>query len=79
MELNHFMEGLNATIRRDVRLSNASTMRESIDRALMAEKDGQDIIKEAQSKRASYQGRDSQGPMMKRPFQQSYNQAAPSQ
>ncbi|XP_047339990.1 uncharacterized protein LOC124943536 [Impatiens glandulifera] len=36
MELNHFLEGLNATIRRDVRLSNPSSMRETIDRALMA-------------------------------------------
>ncbi|XP_047309940.1 uncharacterized protein LOC124913401 [Impatiens glandulifera] len=59
MELNHFLEGLNATIRRDVWLSNPSSMRETIDRALMAEKDNQDIIREAQAKRTSYQGRDS--------------------
>ncbi|XP_047309877.1 uncharacterized protein LOC124913331 [Impatiens glandulifera] len=38
IELNHFLEGLNATIGRDVRLSNAATMRETIDKALMAEK-----------------------------------------
>ncbi|XP_047309941.1 uncharacterized protein LOC124913402 [Impatiens glandulifera] len=68
MELNHFLEGLNATIRRDVRLSNPSSMRETIDRALMAEKDNQDIIREAQAKRTSYQGRDSHVPAMKRPF-----------
>ncbi|XP_047306302.1 uncharacterized protein LOC124909693 [Impatiens glandulifera] len=43
LELNHFLEGLNATIRRDIRLSNAATMRETIDRALMEEKDSQDI------------------------------------
>ncbi|XP_047309824.1 uncharacterized protein LOC124913273 [Impatiens glandulifera] len=54
MELNHFLEGLNATIRRDVKLSNPSSMRETVDRALMAEKDSQDIIKESQAKRSSY-------------------------
>ncbi|XP_047331522.1 uncharacterized protein LOC124935109 [Impatiens glandulifera] len=51
MELNHFLEGLNATIRWNVRLSNPSSMRETVDRALMAEKDRQNIIKEAQAKR----------------------------
>ncbi|XP_047320545.1 uncharacterized protein LOC124924570 [Impatiens glandulifera] len=87
--LNHFLEGLNATIRRDVRLSNPSSMRETIDRALMAEKDSQDIFKEGQTKRESYQGREFHGPATKRPFnpsfnrnalpQSSYNQAATSQ
>ncbi|XP_047313757.1 uncharacterized protein LOC124917349 [Impatiens glandulifera] len=61
IELNHFLEGLNATILRDVRLSNTATMGETIDRALMAEKDSQDIVREAQTKRSSYQGRDSLG------------------
>ena len=75
-ELNHFLEGLNAIIRRDVRLSNPSSMREAIDRALMAEKDGQDIVREAQAKRVSYQGRDAQGSAAKRPSRSSFNQAA---
>ncbi|XP_047333618.1 uncharacterized protein LOC124937402 [Impatiens glandulifera] len=76
MELNHFLEGLNPTIRRDVRLSNPSSMREMVDRALMAEKDSQDILREAQAKRASYQGRDFHGPAMKKPFNQSYTRTA---
>ncbi|XP_047309942.1 uncharacterized protein LOC124913404 [Impatiens glandulifera] len=69
MELNHFMEGLNATIKRDVRLSGATTMRETIKKSLMAEKDSADIIKESQAKRNNYFGRDFQGPSSKRPFQ----------
>ncbi|XP_047307894.1 uncharacterized protein LOC124911451 [Impatiens glandulifera] len=79
MELNHFMKGLNATIRRDVRLSGATTMRETIEKALMAEKDSADIVKEFQAKRNNYAGRDSQGPNFKRPVQQSFNQYAPQQ
>ncbi|XP_047314542.1 uncharacterized protein LOC124918426 [Impatiens glandulifera] len=61
IELNNFLEGLNATIRRDVRLRNSSTMHETIENALMAKKDSHDIIKEAQDKRCNYQGRDYQG------------------
>ncbi|XP_047313623.1 uncharacterized protein LOC124917180 [Impatiens glandulifera] len=41
MELNRFLEGLNATIRMNVRFSNPSSIRETIDRALMVEKDRQ--------------------------------------
>ncbi|XP_047326921.1 uncharacterized protein LOC124930637 [Impatiens glandulifera] len=79
MELNHFMEGLNATIRRDVRLSGATTMRETIEKALMAEKDSADIVRESQAKRSNYAGRDSQGPNFKRAVQQPFNQYAPQQ
>ncbi|XP_047310737.1 uncharacterized protein LOC124914272 [Impatiens glandulifera] len=50
-ELNHFMEGLNATIRRDVRLSGVTTMRETIEKALIVQKDSDDIMKESQDKR----------------------------
>ncbi|XP_073129705.1 uncharacterized protein [Henckelia pumila] len=57
-ELNHFMEGLNATIRRDVRLSGAKTYRETVDESMLPEKYGNDIIKESQAKRISYQGRE---------------------
>ncbi|XP_047313935.1 uncharacterized protein LOC124917583 [Impatiens glandulifera] len=48
MDLNHFMEGLNATIRRDVRLNGATTIRETIEKALMEKNDNADIIKESQ-------------------------------
>ncbi|XP_073133527.1 uncharacterized protein [Henckelia pumila] len=68
-ELKHFMEGLNATIRRDVRLSGAQTYRAAVDEAMLSEKDGNDIIKESQAKRASYQGREQQGSSQKRPYQ----------
>ncbi|XP_073121424.1 uncharacterized protein [Henckelia pumila] len=68
-ELKHFMEGLNATIHRDVRLSGAQTYRAAVDEAMLSEKDGNDIIKESQGKRASYQGREQQGSSQKRPYQ----------
>ncbi|XP_073121397.1 uncharacterized protein [Henckelia pumila] len=68
-ELKHFMEGLNATIRRDVRLSGAQTYRAAVDEAMLSEKDGNDIIKEPQAKRASYQAREQQGSSQKRPYQ----------
>ncbi|XP_073120738.1 uncharacterized protein [Henckelia pumila] len=68
-ELKHFTEGLNATIRRDVRLSGAQTYRAAVDEAMLSEKDGNDIIKESQAKRVSYQGREQQGPSQKRPYQ----------
>ncbi|XP_073153197.1 uncharacterized protein [Henckelia pumila] len=53
-ELKHFTEGLNATIRRDVRLSGAQMYQAAVDEAMLSEKDGNDIIKESQAKRASY-------------------------
>ncbi|XP_073151776.1 uncharacterized protein [Henckelia pumila] len=37
-ELKHFMEGLNASIRRDVRLSGAATYRAAVDEAMLSEK-----------------------------------------
>ncbi|KAG6506389.1 hypothetical protein ZIOFF_031712 [Zingiber officinale] len=66
-ELKHFIEGLRATIRHDVRLSQATTFREAVDQTLMSERDRNDMIKEAQSKRAGYQGRDQQEPSRKKP------------
>ncbi|XP_073120538.1 uncharacterized protein [Henckelia pumila] len=68
-DLKHFTEGLNATIRRDVRLSGAQTYRAAIDEAMLSEKDGNDTIKESQAKRVSYQGREPQEPSQKRPYQ----------
>ncbi|XP_042448976.1 uncharacterized protein LOC122033890 [Zingiber officinale] len=59
-ELKHFIEGLRATIHHDVRLSRATTFREVVDQALMPERDRNDMIKEAQNNRWSYQGRDQQ-------------------
>ncbi|XP_073151958.1 uncharacterized protein [Henckelia pumila] len=88
-ELKHFTEGLNATIHCDVRLSGAQTYRAAVDEAMLSEKDGNDIIKESQAKRASYQGREQQGSSQKRPYQapaqrrpqqqqrQNHNQARP--
>ncbi|KAG6472154.1 hypothetical protein ZIOFF_069611 [Zingiber officinale] len=57
-ELKHFTEGLRSAIRHDVRLSRVTTFREAVDQALMSERDRNDMIKEAQKKRLSYQGRD---------------------
>ncbi|XP_073130772.1 uncharacterized protein [Henckelia pumila] len=68
-ELKYFTEGLNSTIRRDVRLSGAQTYRAAVDEAMLSEKDGNDIIKESQAKRISYQGREQQGSSQKRPYQ----------
>ncbi|XP_073121752.1 uncharacterized protein [Henckelia pumila] len=68
-ELKHFTEGLNATIRLDVRLSGAQTYRAKVDEAMLSEKDLNDIIKESQAKRISYQGREQQGSSQKRPYQ----------
>ncbi|XP_073133868.1 uncharacterized protein [Henckelia pumila] len=68
-ELKHFTEGLNVTIRRDIRLSGAQKYRAAVDEAMLSEKDGNDIIKESQTKRISYQGREQQGSSQKRPYQ----------
>ncbi|KAG6510585.1 hypothetical protein ZIOFF_028610 [Zingiber officinale] len=57
-ELKHFTEGLRSAIRHDVRLSRVTTFREAVDQALMSERDRNDMIKEAQNKRLSYQGQD---------------------
>ncbi|XP_073138495.1 uncharacterized protein [Henckelia pumila] len=46
-ELKHFMEGLNASIHRDVRLNGATTYREVVDLSTLSEKDRNDIIKES--------------------------------
>ncbi|XP_073120163.1 uncharacterized protein [Henckelia pumila] len=73
-ELKHFTEGLNAFIRKDVRLSGAKNYKEAVDQAMLSEKDRNDIIRESQAKRSNYQGRDQQGNSnRKRPYQ------APSQ
>ncbi|XP_073132303.1 uncharacterized protein [Henckelia pumila] len=68
-ELKHFTKGLNATICRDVRLSGAKTYRAAVDEAMLSKKYGNDIIKESQAKRISYQGREQQGSSQKRPYQ----------
>ncbi|XP_042423226.1 uncharacterized protein LOC122010819 [Zingiber officinale] len=84
-ELKHFTEGLRPAIRHDVRLSRVTTFREAIDQALMSERDRNDMVKEAQNKRLSYQGRDQQEPGKKRsvpgqnPGKQPFKQAQPWQ
>ncbi|KAG6500725.1 hypothetical protein ZIOFF_040575 [Zingiber officinale] len=60
-ELKHFVEVLKAVIRHDIRLSIATSLREGVDQALMSERDINEMVKEAQNKRASYQGRDQLG------------------
>ncbi|XP_042400914.1 uncharacterized protein LOC121990934 [Zingiber officinale] len=61
-ELEHFTKGLRAVIRHDVRLSRVTTFREAVDQTLMSKRDRNEIIKEPQNKRLSYQGRDQQEP-----------------
>ncbi|XP_042441150.1 uncharacterized protein LOC122026473 [Zingiber officinale] len=84
-ELKHFTEGLRPAIRHDVRLSRVTTFRGAVDQALMSERDRNDMVKEAQRKRLSYQGRDQQEPGKKRsvpgqnPGKQSFKQAQPRQ
>ncbi|XP_073120823.1 uncharacterized protein [Henckelia pumila] len=62
-DLKNFMEGVNASIRRDVRVSGATTYQATVDE--------NDIIKESQAKRVVYQGRDQQGTSHKRQYQAS--------
>ncbi|KAG6472361.1 hypothetical protein ZIOFF_069821 [Zingiber officinale] len=84
-ELKHFTEGLRPAIRHDVRLSRVTTFRGAVDQALMSERDRNDMVKEAQNKRLSYQGRDQQEPGKKRSVpgqntgKQSFKQAQPRQ
>ncbi|XP_042388250.1 uncharacterized protein LOC121980324 [Zingiber officinale] len=59
-ELKHFIEGLRAVICHDARLSRVTTFKEAVDQTLMSERDRDDMVKEAQNKRLSYQGRDQQ-------------------
>ncbi|XP_073133739.1 uncharacterized protein [Henckelia pumila] len=69
-ELKHFTEGLNAFIKKDVRLSGAKNYKDAVDQAMLSEKDRNDIIRESQAKRSSYQNRDQQGNAnRKRPYQ----------
>ncbi|XP_073133837.1 uncharacterized protein [Henckelia pumila] len=69
-ELKHFTEGLNAFIRKDVRLSGAKNYKDAVDQAMLSEKDRNDIIRESQAKRSSYQNLDQQGnSSRKRPYQ----------
>ncbi|XP_073138485.1 uncharacterized protein [Henckelia pumila] len=69
-ELKHFTEGLNAFIRKDVRLSGAKNYKDAVDQAMLSEKDRNDIIRESQAKRSSYQNWDQQGNAnRKRPYQ----------
>ncbi|XP_073121897.1 uncharacterized protein [Henckelia pumila] len=69
-ELKHFTEGLNAFIRKDVRLSGTKNYKDAVDQAMLSKKDRNDIIKESQAKRSSYQNRDQQGNAnRKRPYQ----------
>ncbi|XP_073121392.1 uncharacterized protein [Henckelia pumila] len=60
-ELKHFTEGLNAFIRKDVRLSGANNYKDAVDWAMLSEKDRNDIIRESHAKRSIYQNRDQQG------------------
>ncbi|KAG6472049.1 hypothetical protein ZIOFF_069504 [Zingiber officinale] len=84
-ELKHFTEGLRPAIRHDVRMSRVTTFREAVDQALMSERDRNDMIKEAQNKRLSYQGRDQQEPGKKKTIpgqnsgKQQFKQAQPRQ
>ncbi|KAG6484211.1 hypothetical protein ZIOFF_061006 [Zingiber officinale] len=84
-ELKHFTEGLRPAIRHDVRLSRVTTFREAVDQALMSERDRNDMIKEAQNKRLSYQGQDQQEPGKKKTIpgqnsgKQPFKQAQPRQ
>ncbi|XP_073137631.1 uncharacterized protein [Henckelia pumila] len=69
-ELKHFTEGLNAFIRKDVRLSGTKNYKDTVDQVMLSEKDRNDIIRESQAKRSSYQNRDQQGNAnRKRPYQ----------
>ncbi|KAG6492134.1 hypothetical protein ZIOFF_047084 [Zingiber officinale] len=84
-ELKHFTEGLRPAVRHDVRMSRVTTFREAVDQALMSERDRNDMIKEAQNKRLSYQGRDQQEPGKKKTIpgqnsgKQQFKQAQPRQ
>ncbi|XP_073137131.1 uncharacterized protein [Henckelia pumila] len=69
-ELKHFKEGLNASIRKDVRIIGAKYYKDVVDQAMLSEKDRNDIIRESQAKRSSYQNWDQQGSSRrKRPYQ----------
>ncbi|XP_073304134.1 uncharacterized protein [Primulina huaijiensis] len=50
----HFMRGLRAEIRRDVRMSKAATYKEIVEKALLAEHDEKEIEKERQLRRHSF-------------------------
>ncbi|XP_075481121.1 uncharacterized protein LOC142521830 [Primulina tabacum] len=50
----HFMRGLRAEIRRDVRMSKAATYKEIVEKALLAEQDKKEIKKERQLRRQSF-------------------------
>ncbi|XP_073121935.1 uncharacterized protein [Henckelia pumila] len=60
-ELKHFVEGLNATIRRDVRLSGAKTYRAVVDEAMLSKKDGNDISKNLRRRELAIKGESSKG------------------
>ncbi|XP_075515845.1 uncharacterized protein LOC142550652 [Primulina tabacum] len=50
----HFMRGLRAEIRRDVRMSKANSYKEIVEKALMAEYDEKEIDKERQFRRQNF-------------------------
>ncbi|XP_073304128.1 uncharacterized protein [Primulina huaijiensis] len=50
----HFMRGLRAEIRRDVRMSKANSYKEIVEKALMAEYDEKEIDKERQFRRQKF-------------------------
>ncbi|XP_073038084.1 uncharacterized protein [Primulina eburnea] len=50
----HFMRGLRAEIRRDVRMSKAATYKEIVEKALLAEQDEKEIEKERQLRRQNF-------------------------
>ncbi|XP_075481152.1 uncharacterized protein LOC142521863 [Primulina tabacum] len=50
----HFMRGLRAEIRRDVRMSKAATYKQIVEKALLAEQDEKEIEKERQLRRQSF-------------------------
>ncbi|XP_075504511.1 uncharacterized protein LOC142541951 [Primulina tabacum] len=50
----HFMQGLRAEIRRDIRMSKANSYKEIVEKALMAEYDEKEIDKERQFRRQQF-------------------------
>ncbi|XP_073056885.1 uncharacterized protein [Primulina eburnea] len=50
----HFMRGLRAELRRDVRMSKAATYKEIVEKALLAEQDEKEIEKERQLRRQNF-------------------------
>ncbi|XP_073121888.1 uncharacterized protein [Henckelia pumila] len=60
-ELKHFTEGLNATIRRDVRLSGEQTYRAAVDEAMLSKKMGMILSKNLKRRESVTRGESSKG------------------